>query len=168
MSSPARPNGNYQMINRPNLLKAKVAAAPAAGPTIDAAVLAQAEAAIASMRGEFEERMTGEAARLVELADGFAASPGAEGQIKAIFRVAHELRGQGGTFGYPMVTEIGTLLCDYIEKLPEPAAADRGVLRAHAEALNAVVANRVQGDGGATGSGIIEGLRVLASRIASG
>lgn len=167
MSGPARPNGNYQMINRPNLLKAKVAAAPAAGPTTDAAVLAQAEAAIASMRGEFEERMTGEAGRLVELADGFAASPGDEGQIKAIFRVAHELRGQGGTLGYPMVTEIGTLLCDYIEKLPEPAA-DRGVLRANAEAPNAVVANRVHGDGGATGSGIIEGLRVLASRMASG
>ncbi|MGE0253699.1 MAG: Hpt domain-containing protein [Alphaproteobacteria bacterium] len=164
MTSPTRPNGNYQMINRPNVLKAKVAN-PAPGPAIDPAVLAQAEAAIASMRGEFEERMTDEAARLVQLVDGFAA---ADGQLKAIFRVAHELRGQGGTFGYPMVTEIGTLLCDYIEKLPDPAAADRSVLRAHAEALNAVVANRVQGDGGATGAGIVDGLRVLVNRGTAG
>ena len=36
-------------------------------------------------------------------------------QITKIFDIAHETRGQGGTFGYPLVSLIADSLCKFVE-----------------------------------------------------
>lgn len=32
------------------------------------------------------------------------------------FRIVHDLKGQGSTFGYPLLTETANLMCRYVEK----------------------------------------------------
>ncbi len=33
---------------------------------------------------------------------------------EVFFRTAHDMKGQGSTFGYPLITKIGSILCDKI------------------------------------------------------
>lgn len=36
-----------------------------------------------------------------------------------LFRTAHDMKGQGATFGFPLLTEIGAAICDRIRNLKE-------------------------------------------------
>ena len=38
--------------------------------------------------------------------------------MNEVFKIAHDMKGQGATFGYDLVTNIGNHLCRYIEKQP--------------------------------------------------
>lgn len=68
-----------------------------------------------------------------------------------LFRVAHDVKGQATTFGYPLVTEIGRRLCAVIEA----GTPDIEMLSRHVEAIAEVIALRLTGDGGQTGQEIL-------------
>ena len=72
--------------------------------------------------------------------------------------VAHELRGQGGTFGYPLITVFAKSLHEATESgapLDDPAVE---VVKAHVDAMRAVIRERVKGDGGEIGQALLKGL----------
>ncbi|MCW5752092.1 MAG: Hpt domain-containing protein [Alphaproteobacteria bacterium] len=74
--------------------------------------------------------------------------------ISAMFAAAHDAKGQGSTFGYPLVTRIAGSLCKYLKE--QKNSPD--VIAAHIDALKAVIAHRLAGDGGAVGERIAAGL----------
>ena len=65
-----------------------------------------------------------------DLAEAFAALEklvgGGDGEeaTSLIFRVAHDLKGQGTTFGYPLATQIAGLLCEFIKSAASSPSAD--------------------------------------------
>lgn len=64
-------------------------------------------------------------------------------QVKEIFRLVHDLKGQGLTFGYPAVTRIGASLCDYIRVVTQPVTAGHlTVVSTHLEALDYVTSRQ--------------------------
>jgi hypothetical protein len=150
--------GDYQVITPPNSLKAKVGP----GKGIDPKVLERAQSLVDSMAGAFEERAVEEAAAILDLVDG--ADAGSDDRVTRIFRIGHEMKGQGGTFGYPLISKIGGSLCRYIESVGQGGPVDFEIVRAHALALRAVAANKISGEGGPVEREVVGELEKLLAR----
>lgn len=84
----------------------------------------------------------------------------------AIWRHAHDLRGNAGTFGWMLATEVATLLCRYIDRQGD--GSDMRTLRALTGALLVVFTERLKGDGGAAGAGLVKELCRLPGVPTSG
>lgn len=74
----------------------------------------------------------------------------------AIWRHAHDLRGNAGTFGWMLATEVATLLCRYIDRQGD--GTDQRTLRALTGALLVVFTERLKGDGGVAGGALVKEL----------
>jgi hypothetical protein len=165
MSDSGHNNGAYQLITPPNLLKAKVGNGDGR-KGIDAEAIRQASEAIQSMADEFEERCTLEIAMLMKLSHDLDSDPSRAAKIASkVARVGHELSGQGATFGFEMITQVGASMCRYVKGLGSPDHLNGDVLRAHADAMRAVIKNHVKGDGGTVGAELVESLDKLVERM---
>jgi hypothetical protein len=131
-----------------------------------AATLANAQAAVADLADQYIGWVNDDLARLETAAAAAGGSADPE-KLSAIYDVAHDIKGQGSTFGYQLVTEIGALLCRYIQDCIKSARCDADVIDAHIQALHTVVDNRVQGNAGALGTEILDALRGAARKSLS-
>jgi chemotaxis protein histidine kinase CheA len=164
MADEGQENGAYQLITPPNLLKAKVGKGGPGG--IDPDLIRHAETVIDSMVDEFSETVSREILHVMELAMDLESDPAKASEIlKDIRRVSHDLRGQGATYGYDLITEVAECLFRYTSLLSNATALNPDVLRAHADAMRAVVKNDVKGDGGAIGIDLVASLDALISRM---
>ena len=78
-----------------------------------------------------------------------------------IFRAAHDMKGQGATFSYELITQIGKHLCRYVERKSFFGPAEMEAVSKHIQALAFVIDHRLTGDGGAEGQKLaaqIEGI----------
>ena len=162
------PNDDVEIITPPNLLKAKVTVG---GPNaVDEAALARAEQVIAGMKGSYIEWVKSDFER-VETA--YKRLVNGEGERSAnldeIFSVSHDMKGQGGSFGYDLVTAIANHLCRLIEKFGEqnPDDLENEAIRIHIEAMKLVITQDMSGDGGDTGKAILAGIQKMDARIVS-
>ena len=69
-----------------------------------------------------------------------------------LFRTAHDMKGQGATFGYDLVTDIGNHLCRYIERFDNFDEKQMDEIKIHINALRQVLDERLIHDGGNTGA----------------
>ncbi|MGE5503500.1 MAG: Hpt domain-containing protein [Actinomycetota bacterium] len=72
-------------------------------PDLDPAALARAEAALDALQDSYAAWLQADLARL----DAALAA----GDLAGAFAVAHDIKGQAATFGYPRVTELAGELC---------------------------------------------------------
>lgn len=164
MAEKGQESGAYQLITPPNLLKAKVGKGGPGG--IDPDLIRHAENVIDSMVDEFSDTVSREILNVMELAMELESdSARATDVLTNIRRVAHDLRGQGATYGYDLITEVAECLFRYTERLSNAAELNPEVLRAHADAMRAVVKNDVKGDGGAIGIDLVASLDALVARM---
>jgi DNA-binding response OmpR family regulator len=98
-------------------------------------------------------------AKLADLCTEALMEPGRRSRhFGEIHTLALELRGQGGTFGYPLVSQIGKMLFDLtIEGCREDDNAVE-IVKCHVDAMRAVLREKVAGDGGQVGQAVIRGL----------
>lgn len=127
-----------------------------------AAALAQANAAVAEMAEQYVGWVTADLARLEAAVASIDPNNPAAG-LKATHAVAHDIKGQGSTFNYQMITEIGALLCQYLKACGASGQYDPAVIDAHLRALRAILANKVQGDAGPLGQQILANLKSQAA-----
>jgi len=124
-------------------------------PDIDPDDLAKADAALAALATAYLSWAENDvqAARAC-----FARLPGPSGPaaLAELYAIIHDMKGQGSTFGYPLVTEIGQALCRLIKTHPSAI----GAIDSHLAALAQVVGERLEGDGGETGRHILAELRL--------
>ncbi len=152
----------------PNNLRAKVGGSlvgRSAGGEIPTALLEQAEAELQRAAFDFTEWARRYIADLTNLCDEALKVVGSRAkQFEAINLIAHELRGQGGTFGYPLITTFATML--YSATGEGRREDDNGVeiARAHVDAMRAVIRDKVSGDGGDVGRALTAGLRAAIQR----
>lgn len=99
------------------------------------------------------------------LADAAESAPEGEGQIgrvaQDLFGKLHNLKGQGGSFGYDLVTSIGELACDFLRDRETLDASERHVVAAHLDSLEYVLDRNVVGDGGESGKRLTDKLEQL-------
>jgi CheY-like chemotaxis protein len=82
-----------------------------------------------------------------------------------INRLAMKLRGQGSTFGYPLISTISTMLYDVTAE--GCRVDDKSVEAAefHIETMRAVIRSDITGDGGETGRHLVEELKTHLKEI---
>ena len=74
-----------------------------------------AEAAVAALAECFLEWITEDIGRARQALEAAQASPGDNRQqLRDVFEVVHNVKGQGGSFGYDLLTKIGGSLCNYL------------------------------------------------------
>lgn len=130
---------------------------------LDPEALARAEAALSALSAEYLRWVR---ADLAALSANLAAlrRAGLEDRATAFERLhalAHNIKGQGGTFGYPLLTHLGQALCATLKAAPSMAEeAVLARLEALAAAMMEIVADRLSGDGGARGRDLLISLDV--------
>ena len=153
-----------KIVTPPNTLKSKVVVG---GPkAVDPAALERAEEAIANLAGDYLDWVQEDLKKLEEGLDALKASDGDDKDLLgAMFRIAHEIKGQGGSFGYDLMTRIGNQLCHFVENLAEAGPPEVEVIGLHVDALKLVIAKRMRGDGGQAGQALLRGLEQVVSKI---
>jgi hypothetical protein len=132
-----------QVINQPNSLKLKLGGRFGG---IDMAAIARAEAALASLSGNFaqwmqEELQKLEAARQAIRVDGMT-TQSAEG----LYFRAHDLKGLGATYDFPLITRIAASLCRLIDDPETREAAPMFLVDGHIDAIRAAVRDEIRTD----------------------
>ncbi len=129
-----------QMIMVPNTLKAKIGGRFGG---IDPAALAKAEAALKGLSNNFGQWMEDELTKLAAARErvrneGYNAETG-----ENLYFRAHDLKGLGATYGYPLVTRIAGSLCRLIDDPATRLRAPLFLLDAHIDGVNAAVRGKI-------------------------
>lgn len=134
-------NNNSQIINPPNNLKAKLGGR---FKSFDADAIARAEAALAGMSNQFSAWLDEELEKL-EAAHKIILEPGAgEKELESFYRRAHDLKGLGTTYGFPIVSQFAGSLCRLIDSPDGRSKAPKSLLSAHVGAIIAAVRQNVK------------------------
>lgn len=144
-----------QMIQVPNTLRLKVGGRLGG---IDPAAIAKAEAALKSLSGNFAEWLQDELNKL----EGARQRVKTEGltpeTAEGLYLRAHDLKGLGATYEYPLVTRIAGSLCKMIDDPAKRMTAPMVLIDAHIDAIKAAVKHRIQTDTHPTGKVLVEEL----------
>jgi hypothetical protein len=81
--------------------------------------------------------------------------------------VAHDIKGQGGSFGYHLMTAVGNQLCRFIENCSTWGPAELDAVKVHIDAMKLVIAQRMEGDGGKVGENLVGGLQAVVAKLAN-
>ena len=129
--------------------------------------LREAEAAVAALAAEYLVWIRDDIDKAKAALAAAEAAPGENReQIATIFGVMHNLKGQGGSFGYDLVTEIGGSLCDYVRNAHAGADARQvKIIAAHFAALDFVIDKNLKGSGGEAGERLVAKLDELIANV---
>ncbi len=155
-----------EIINPPNTLRSKVREG---GPgAVDLETLERAESVIAGMADSYLEWVQEDLVK-IDAAYAVLADASGDGNAEAekIFQIAHDIKGQGGSFGFDLMTVIANELCRLIERLDTYGPAEAKAIKVHIDAMKLVIQNRMKGDGGANGQALVEGIRRVGDKLSS-
>ncbi len=155
-----------QFINPPPTLNAKVSIG---GPgAVNQTVLARAEAVIADLSGDYMEWAQEDLRQIQEAIDSIDPNSDEEQRKKVlnrVFAISHDIKGQGGSFGYDLMTIIGNDLCRFSETIETLKSSDVEVIRLHVDTMKRVIADDIQGDGGKEGEMVLSGLAAVVEKV---
>lgn len=153
-----------QIINPPNTLRARLDDGKAA-KGLDASLLAKAEKALDDAKPQVREHVQGEVGRLQALMAKVMASQAKDpAALHDMFRVSFELKGQGSSAGFNLITRFGDSLCRYIEAQKEPGAKEIAIMKAHVDSISAIMSRGIQGDQNPIGLAIAAELEKVVGR----
>ena len=155
-----------EVITPPDTLKKKV---KASGPgAVDLGTLERAEAVIADMTDTYVEWAAKDVAKIHQALENLKAEKkDRKGALARIFQLSHDMKGQGGSFGYTLMTILGGTLCNFVENLEDAGPAEVEVIQLHINAMDLVIAKQMKGDGGKEGVQLLKGLGLVAAKIST-
>jgi hypothetical protein len=135
---------------------------------IDADAIAKAEAALKSLSGQFAQWLDDEinkldAARAAIQANGYTPETS-----ESLYLRAHDLKGLGSTYEFPLITRIAASLCRLTDTPERRAQASLFLIDSHIDAIKACVRDDIRNDSHPTGRALAEELerRVAESQSA--
>lgn len=152
------------VIKPPDTLSAKVTKG---GPgAVDLAAIERAESVISSMANDYLDWVAEDLVKITraqkELKDNRDDS---KHRLDRIFQIAHDMKGQGGSFGYDLMTILGNDLCRFIEGKETASDIDVEVIDLYINTMQIVISKRMSGDGGAAGNQVLSGLAAVVTKI---
>lgn len=144
--------GEFEIIERPNLLKAKVGSEGGA----DMAAIARAESVIESFKASYDERAASELEDIHALFTEMKLTKRFD--LRRILIAAHEVRGEAGTYGYPLLSSVARSLCELLPRVEVPTQVQTEVIDAHIKAMRTIVAHKIMDDGGELGKEVVSSL----------
>ena len=157
--------GKAQFIQNPNSIKSRVKVVHGKDAND---LISMADQSVKKLAGEFGNILKENVRELTEQRPLLGKNDKREDAIEAIRRVLHDLRGQAGTFGYPLVSSVADNTVRFIDKMREPGAVEGNIIGMHLDALTVIATNDMKGDGGAAGKQLIDGLRQVVRKYAPG
>lgn len=155
-----------EIITPPNLLKNKVSEGGAGA--VDLEALDRAEKVITDLTGDYLEWVSTDLGCLGEFLNKLTAAAPADRKpvLDEIFHISHDMKGQGGSFGYPLITAIANDLCRLIEKAEgEIGAPLIGAVKIHVDSMKLVIAQRMTGEGSKEAEAILAGLKQVTDKL---
>ena len=163
MSDENQSSGGSQIINPPSTLQANV---DKGGPgAVDMDALAKAEEVIANLADDYMSWVREDFDRLEAAYEKLKAGDGdTKENLDNVFQIAHDMKGQGGSFGYDLMTAIGDHLCRLIEKFDKAGPRELNMIRVHIDAMRVVITKELKGDGGDEGRQLLMGLTLVVDK----
>ena len=150
----SQPN-QAQVIPVPNTLKAKFGGRFGG---IDPAALAKAEAALKGLSNNFAQWMDDELVKL-DAARERVRNEGYDAQTaEALYFRAHDLKGLGSTYGFPLITRMAASLCRLIDDPSTRLRAPLVLLDAHIDGIKAAVRGDIRDEDHPVGKVLVEEL----------
>jgi chemotaxis protein histidine kinase CheA len=125
---------DHEVITPPNKLQGAV------GGAIDGDdPVARAEAALAQLSSEFSGWMNDECEQLDRARRDVRQNGMAALQREALFRAAHDIKGQAATLGFPLVAAVAESLCRLIDETHDPRRIPLDLVDQHVDAVRAIM-----------------------------
>jgi hypothetical protein len=154
-------------LKQPNLLLEKFTKGCPGGA--DLAAIERAESIVANMTGSYLGWAEDDLFKIykvqVEFKDHLDQSAM---YLDKIFKIAHDMKGQGGSFGYDLMTVLGNDLCRFVEGKKTARKVDLEVINLYVAAMQVILSKRMRGSGGAEGQKVLVGLAAVVKRITAG
>ncbi|WP_420131795.1 Hpt domain-containing protein [Rhodopseudomonas sp.] len=132
---------DHQVITQANPLR-KVMRRTDTEPADDP--VARAELALAELSSEFGGWMSVECDRLAAAYAGLKRGGVSSETRGELFRAAHDIKGDGATFGFPAAAAAAESLCRVIDHAPDLARVPDELLANHVDAIQAIVREGAQ------------------------
>lgn len=170
MNKPKSPNPSQQkfedhsVIMPANALKGVVRRTAEPGE-IDMGVVERAEAALASLKGEFSGWMNTECERLEQARTSLHQSGQNASTLELLFRTAHDIKGDAETLGYPLAGTIASSLGRLVYHWPKAKPLPMQLVDRSVDAIRAVVRENLQHPQDPHGSEVAEKLAILVEQF---
>jgi hypothetical protein len=135
---------------------------------IDADAIAKAEAALKSLSGQFAQWLDDEIKKLDAARAAIQANGYTPETSESLYLRAHDLKGLGSTYEFPLITRIAASLCRLTDTPERRAQASLFLIDSHIDAIKACVRDDIRNDSHPTGRHLAEELerRVAESQSA--
>lgn len=127
----------------------------------EAALIAAADAAVAALAETFRDRLGADLAA-IEAALARTDDPAA---FEAVYTIAHDLKGQAGSFGYALMTELAAELCVILRRKEIARPTLCNIVAAYAACFRHVIERDLKGDGGKPGKELRARLHAAVRKI---
>ncbi len=156
MSNPA------QLFTPPNTLRMKVGGGFGG---INADAIAKAEEALKAMSAQFGQWLQDEIVKLDAAQMAIRTQGLTPETAECLYFRAHDLKGLGSTYQYPIVTRMAGSLCKLLDDPAGRTQAPVSLLDAHIDAIKAVVRDQIQTDEHPVGRELAETLEARVAEL---
>jgi chemotaxis protein histidine kinase CheA len=133
---------DHEVIRPPHKLRKAVTE----GGEFDKDPIARAEAALADLSSEFADWMQAECDRLETARQTIKRDGFTPHSHDGLFRVAHDIKGQAATIGYPTVAGVAESLCRLMEHTPDMRRIPLPLVDQHVDAVRAIIREHARTD----------------------
>jgi hypothetical protein len=130
-----------QVIPVPNTLRLKVGGRLGA---LDPNAIAKAEAALKSLSGNFAQWLQDEVVKLEAARQRVRAEGVSPETMESLYLRAHDLKGLGTTYEFPLITRIAASLCRLIDDKEKRLTASMVLIDAHIDGVKAAIRDDIK------------------------
>ena len=154
--------GDHEIISPENKLRKAASNTPYA-PGDDP--VARAELALAELSTEFSSWMDTECERLDQARRNVAAGGFSAENKDALFRAAHDIKGEAATFGFPLVAWAADSLCRLLEHTPDATRIPLKLVDQHVDTVRAIYREYSRSDAKELAATLTKRLRVVTDEF---
>nr|WP_272886982.1 Hpt domain-containing protein [Phenylobacterium aquaticum] len=132
---------------------------------LDPSAIAKAEAALKSLSGNFTQWLQDEVVKLENARQRVKAEGMTAETMEFLYLRAHDLKGLGTTYEYPLITRIGASLCKLIDDKDKRLTAPMALIDAHIDGIRAAVRDEVKTDDHPVGRVLITELERMVTEM---
>lgn len=162
---------DHVVIHPRNMLKAKAAVLLSEAQSFDDTAIRLAEQALQSLSINFNGWMEEAVRNLATTLETVRSKGAGDGRAAALHRVAHDIRGQATTLGFPLAARVGASLCRLLEEA-QPSELHGGALTKlvdqHIDAIRAIVREGVNKSKHRIGEALATEIEAITERLLSG
>lgn len=143
--------------------KALQARAPLINKNLNTA-LREANMLLSDTQDDYVEWVQADIGALESAYKQLLSAPDSQQAKRDLFSISHDMRGQGTTFGYPLVTQVLGNLCDFLEARGHLSQQNLHVVGLHISTISQIITHRLSGQGGEMGDEVMSGLLMVLDK----